>query len=105
MPVLAQTTILDQIELKANRDTGNIAYVFKQELTTVTSDGQVIAEQFNRSAMLASDPQATALLGQALSGALAELQAAKAALEAAQAQAEQLAKELADLRAQVQAAP
>ena len=102
-PVLAQTTILDQIELKADPSTGNVAYVFEQDLTIVTSDGTEIARSFDRKTFPATDPRAVALLGQAAASALAQLQPVQVQLQEAQAEIVTLQAELADLRAQLAA--
>ena len=100
MPVLAQKTILDQIEMKADPVTGNIVNVFRQDLLIVTMDGAEIARNFHRSAYVAADPAATALLGAATAGNLATIATLQAQLADAEAQIVALTQQLDQAQAQ-----
>ena len=72
MAELSSKTYLDQVELKADPDTGNIRWVFRQDRTVITMD-DILAPQFHRSAFDPTSPEASALLGEATASALAQL--------------------------------
>ena len=73
MPTLAQSTVLQLIELYVNPVSGQVSNVIAQYLQTFTSDGAVIAQNNTRAAYTAADPAATALLGATVAGNLAQI--------------------------------
>jgi len=101
MTGLAQTTVLNQIELKAD-STGNIIAIFVQNSVTVTLNGtQLGTPSYQRSNYAVDDPAVVAIIGQAASTMAISLNTAQQNLIASQAQVAALNSQINSLQSKL----